>query len=439
MLGSCCWLSAAGQSVVLTETTISVLSGPERRALQRLALHKLQALSIQCTIPSNKGEGKNFGKRLKRSLKGRKRSITENGLLFNGGKGKTAIFGTPLDVVIKNDHISQTGVKPNPRRTRRKSEPSGISQEVKEKLSRRRRASSNTPPATATLKRQLKQNMYNNTPKKESSTTSVLRLASSSSDLNKPKRHSDGESASNIYSEQASSGWKSSRLIDALTLSSTSASASCLLKKPELPIPSPPKVPSIVLQSVDFLQTHGLHVLGIFRVPGSKKRLKQFREEFDNGFRENFSDEDNAHDVAALFKEFFRYLPEPLMTRELYSAFLSTQRFKDTKTQLEGLKYLWYLLPDSNRDTLHCLLCFLRKVASYAEDTKDENDQIIPGNKMNCRNLATLMGPNILHKVKSPHLQNFVVEDQQRAEELDEVIDVTEDLIYHHESFSAVC
>jgi hypothetical protein len=40
-------------------------------------------------------------------------------------------------------------------------------------------------------------------------------------------------------------------------LSSTSASASCLLEKPELPIPSPPKVPSIVVQSIKYLETHG--------------------------------------------------------------------------------------------------------------------------------------------------------------------------------------
>ena len=51
--------------------------------------------------------------------------------------------------------------------------------------------------------------------------------------------------------------------------------------------------------------------------------------------------------------------------------------FKDTETQLNALKYLWYLLPDSNRDTLQYLLCFLNKVAKYAEDTTDENDQIV--------------------------------------------------------------
>lgn len=49
------WCSAAGQSVILTETNIAELCKSERRALQRLALLKLQALSIHCTIPAYKG------------------------------------------------------------------------------------------------------------------------------------------------------------------------------------------------------------------------------------------------------------------------------------------------------------------------------------------------------------------------------------------------
>lgn len=53
--------------------------------------------------------------------------------------------------------------------------------------------------------------------------------------------------------------------------------------------------------------------------------LLQMREQFDSGEKAQFSADDNPHDVAALFKEYFRDLPEPLMTRELYAAFLETQ------------------------------------------------------------------------------------------------------------------
>lgn len=49
------------------------------------------------------------------------------------------------------------------------------------------------------------------------------------------------------------------------------------------------------------------------------------RDQFDSGEKTKFTEEDNPHDVAALFKEYFRDLPEPLLTRDLYSAFLETQ------------------------------------------------------------------------------------------------------------------
>lgn len=49
------------------------------------------------------------------------------------------------------------------------------------------------------------------------------------------------------------------------------------------------------------------------------------KEQFDSGEKKKFTAEDNPHDVAALFKEYFRDLPEPLLTRELYAAFLETQ------------------------------------------------------------------------------------------------------------------
>ena len=50
------------------------------------------------------------------------------------------------------------------------------------------------------------------------------------------------------------------------------------------------------------------------------------REELERGnFSIIHSEETNPQDVAALFKEFFRDLPDPLLTRELYAPFLATR------------------------------------------------------------------------------------------------------------------
>lgn len=54
--------------------------------------------------------------------------------------------------------------------------------------------------------------------------------------------------------------------------------------------------------------------------------LSKICADFDNGQPIKFDeDEHTAHDVISVFKDFFRYLPEPLLTRELYSSFLATK------------------------------------------------------------------------------------------------------------------
>lgn len=102
---------------------------------------------------------------------------------------------------------------------------------------------------------------------KSSVSSSSLRSASSSHDGGEyayPKRHSDSDSLliSHFYPENGGKRnvWRS-QLLDALTLSSTSASASCLLEKPTIPIPSAPQVPSIVVQSIKYLEKYGMYTL----------------------------------------------------------------------------------------------------------------------------------------------------------------------------------
>lgn len=50
----------------------------------------------------------------------------------------------------------------------------------------------------------------------------------------------------------------------------------------------------------------------------------QLREKIDAGLDVELNEDTNPHDVACLLKEFFRSLPEPLLTRDLYYPFLST-------------------------------------------------------------------------------------------------------------------
>ena len=56
---------------------------------------------------------------------------------------------------------------------------------------------------------------------------------------------------------------------------------------------------------------------------------------------------------------------------------------------------------------------------------------------MDSHNLATLFGPNILHKAKSTE-KEFTVESMERAEERKEVIDVVKAMINKHQALFQV-
>ena len=93
----------------------------------------------------------------------------------------------------------------------------------------------------------------------------------------------------------------------------------------EPPPPGGSLVPGVVRACFEHLQAYGLDTLGIFRVSTSKKRVRQLREEFDRGQTISLNVEHCPHDVATLLKEYFRDLPEPLLCRQLYTAFVRTQ------------------------------------------------------------------------------------------------------------------
>jgi hypothetical protein len=83
-------------------------------------------------------------------------------------------------------------------------------------------------------------------------------------------------------------------------------------------------VPNIVKSCCDHISEYGLDVVGIFRIDSSKKRIKEIKELFDTGKDVVFNESFNPNDSACILKEYLRSLPEPLLTRDLYSSFLAT-------------------------------------------------------------------------------------------------------------------
>ncbi|XP_076858063.1 rho GTPase-activating protein 6-like isoform X2 [Brachyhypopomus gauderio] len=230
-----------------------------------------------------------------------------------------------------------------------------------------------------------------------------------------------------------------SRLLEALQLSLPAESLSTKKKARDTKLSLNPiyrQVPRVVDWCCRHLETYGLQTVGIFRVGSSRKRVRQLREEFDQGVEVDLGPEHSVHDVAALLKEFLRDMPDPLLTRELYTAFINCTLL-DAEEQNTVLQLLVCLLPACNSDTLQCILHFLSKVAAHAEDSHDREGRQLTGNKMTSHNLATILGPNILHKRKSSD-KEFSVQTSAQVEDSAAIISVVQRMITCHTALFTV-
>uniref|UniRef100_A0A7N8XNK2 Rho GTPase activating protein 6 n=1 Tax=Mastacembelus armatus TaxID=205130 RepID=A0A7N8XNK2_9TELE len=230
-----------------------------------------------------------------------------------------------------------------------------------------------------------------------------------------------------------------SRLLEALQLSLPEEAAGNRKKHHDKKLSLNPiyrQVPRVVDLCCQHLEKYGLQTVGIFRVGSSKKRVRQLREDFDQGWEVRLDEEHNIHDVAALLKEFLRDLPDPLLTRELYMAFINTILL-DFSDQESAIQLLIFLLPPCNSDTLQRILCLLSTVVANAEDCLDNEGQKVTGNKMTSLNLATIFGPNLLHKQKNSD-KEFAVQSFARAEESTAVISVVQRMISTYDTLFMV-
>lgn len=81
--------------------------------------------------------------------------------------------------------------------------------------------------------------------------------------------------------------------------------------------------------------------------------------------------------VAGLLKQFFRDLPDPLLTTEHYAAFIDAARIDDDVIRRDSLHAIVNGLPDANYATLRAVVLHLDRVQMRQER-----------NRMSASNLA---------------------------------------------------
>ncbi|RUS87254.1 hypothetical protein EGW08_005006, partial [Elysia chlorotica] len=425
--------------------SILQLTEAERLALQKIAHSKLLDSDLGCpvVIPKDTNDTRR-SKKSSLSLKRRSKSVNTSANESMGKDGATPglVFGIPLSKCVMNDREME-------KKRRKVAAHAGTSG------SEQAAVGASSPPSSSKLRSENSENIdpaqhgqNSARPGRKSSSSSQGSLENSGGMTS--YRHDSlaipaqkRAVSSDSLSESESSRNTSSSLIDALTLSHqlphpAFRPGSLSMDARELANQGLAQVPYVVKACFRHIETYGLNTLGIFRVGSSKKRVKQLREEFDSGQEVQLTEDHNPHDVGALLKEYYRDLPEPLLTRDLYVPFLSAKRLTEEHQRHNVLRLLICMLPLANRDTLWSLLRFLAKVAQHAQDTIDEKGETVSGNKMDVHNLATLFGPNILRRSQAGGVASATDKElmyQQsgdRVEESKEVIEVVKDMIEHH-------
>lgn len=151
-------------------------------------------------------------------------------------------------------------------------------------------------------------------------------------------------------------------------------------------------VPMVVYQCIQAVDLFGLTVEGIYRLSGSLPQVNKMKSMFDTDtaspqldFRnpENFFHDVNS--VAGLLKQFFRDLPDPLLTKERYSGFIEAAKHDDEIVRRDSLHAIINSLPDPNYATLRAVALHLHRVM--------ENSAT---NRMTSQNLAIVFGPTLM-------------------------------------------
>ncbi|XP_035282691.1 rho GTPase-activating protein 7-like isoform X2 [Anguilla anguilla] len=147
-------------------------------------------------------------------------------------------------------------------------------------------------------------------------------------------------------------------------------------------------LPQSIQQAMRYLRSQCLDQVGLFRKSGVKSRiqaLRQMNEACADGVGVGYEGQ-SAYDVADMLKQYFRDLPEPLLTSKLSETFLQIYQYVPKDLRLQAIKAATLLLPDDHREALQTLLFFLSDVTANVAE-----------NQMTSTNLAVCLAPSLFH------------------------------------------
>ncbi|KAF5909541.1 rho GTPase-activating protein 31, partial [Clarias magur] len=145
--------------------------------------------------------------------------------------------------------------------------------------------------------------------------------------------------------------------------------------------------PQVLKTCADFIEKHGV-VDGIYRLSGITSNIQRLRQEFSSEQCPDLTKEvylQDIHCVGSLCKLYFRELPNPLLTYELYQKFTDAVSVTEEHEQLRNVQHVIKELPITHFRTLEYLVKHLAHLATLSQQTN-----------MHTRNLALVWAPNLL-------------------------------------------
>ncbi|GFS48449.1 stAR-related lipid transfer protein 13 [Nephila pilipes] len=145
-------------------------------------------------------------------------------------------------------------------------------------------------------------------------------------------------------------------------------------------------LPVSIQAAMQYLRKTALDSTGLFRKSGVRSRIQKLKS-LNETFPEKISyEEQQAYDVADMLKQYFRELPEALLTNKLSETFISIFQYVPEDLRLEAIRAALMLMPDENREVLQSLLEFLYEVCQHSDI-----------NQMTATNIAVCFAPSLFH------------------------------------------
>ncbi|EAS31375.3 rho GTPase activator Rga [Coccidioides immitis RS] len=174
-------------------------------------------------------------------------------------------------------------------------------------------------------------------------------------------------------------------------------------------------IPSIVTRCIEEVELRGMDVEGIYRKSGGSSQVQMVRDGFERSRDFDISDPDlDIHAVTSALKQYFRMLPTPLITYDVYDMLLDANNITPASSRIDVMQHGLQELPRVHRDVLEFLVFHLKRVVDRERE-----------NLMTSLNIAVVFAPTIM---RPESLSREMTDVQKKNETLQFLVDNCQDI-----------